>query len=262
MLPSACSATKRVAPLGESARPVGSDPTSIVAVTSGAGPSMPSTRTTVASARLATNAVCPSGWRTTEEGAAPTLTRASRWLSAVVNDEIEPSWGLTITTMASSSLTTMVLERDERASTAFVVCPPSVDASSPPPPASSPPPASGRTTCASSPPPASSVPPPPSHPPSAASAHPSAPTRAVKKAIELRRIQSSESTSCATPRVRREAREHELTPVKRGGRGPLPFERAAPPPASLPRESAAPDGFATVDPRAAPSPRGHGREGV
>ncbi len=52
--PSASSATNSLAPVGESARPVGSEPVLIVAVTVGVAVSMLLTLTTVASARLAT----------------------------------------------------------------------------------------------------------------------------------------------------------------------------------------------------------------
>ena len=73
---------------------------------------MASTRTTVASARLATKAVLPSGWITTLEGSAPVSTDANRELSSVLKTESEPASGFTIATRVSSSDMAIVLERE------------------------------------------------------------------------------------------------------------------------------------------------------
>src|SRR5205809_1191060 len=115
--PSASSATNRCAPVGVRARPVGSEPTSIGSLTVGEAVSMPLTLTTVAAARLATQAVLPSALSTTAEGSSPVVTLLSRVSSAVRKIEIESSSGLTMTTSASSSVIAMVPDFDGRAST-------------------------------------------------------------------------------------------------------------------------------------------------
>src|SRR5207247_2258094 len=115
--PSANSATNRCAPVGVRARPVGSEPTSIGSLTVGDAGSMPLTLTTVAAARLATQAVLPSALSTTAEGSSPVVTLLSRVSSAVRKIEIESSSGLTMTTSASSSVIAMVPDFDGRAST-------------------------------------------------------------------------------------------------------------------------------------------------
>src|SRR5215468_8171197 len=117
-LPSANSATKRRAPVGESARPVGSEPVWRVPTTVGEAVLMFVTFTTVASARLATNAVVLSGARTTELGSLPVGTRARGERSEVLKIEIDPSCGFTITASWSSSVTATVEDFDGCLSTA------------------------------------------------------------------------------------------------------------------------------------------------
>ena len=68
------SATNSLAPVGESARPDGSEPTGTGADTCGLAVLMPETLTTVAAARFATSAVTPSGRITTADGSAPVAT--------------------------------------------------------------------------------------------------------------------------------------------------------------------------------------------
>lgn len=114
---SAYSATNNFLPVGDSARPAGSAPTSIVASIAGVPPSMPVTRTTVPSARFATNAVLLSAAITTLDGVPPVATRESRVLSAVANTDSVPSSGFTIATSVPSSDSAIVLERDGFCST-------------------------------------------------------------------------------------------------------------------------------------------------
>src|SRR5882762_4563452 len=128
--PSANSATNSCLPVGDSARPVGSEPTSTGAPTAGAEVSLV-TLTTVPAARLATYAVSSSGAITIELGSLPVLTIAIRASVEVSNTEIESVSGLTIATNRSFPVIAMVLDFDGRASTGSPP-PPSAGASSPP----------------------------------------------------------------------------------------------------------------------------------
>ena len=72
------------------------------------------TRTTVPSARLATNAVRLSGWMTTATGSFPVATSESLMLVPAAKIEMESLSGFTIATRNSLSETAMALDFDER----------------------------------------------------------------------------------------------------------------------------------------------------
>src|SRR5262245_21220434 len=114
--PSANSATYRYAPVGDSAMPVGSEPTSTGSLTYGWSLRMPVIFTTVASARFATYAVSSSGSMTTELGSSPVLTVTVRTgeppYPPVEKTETESSSGFTINTYWSSAVIATVPDFD------------------------------------------------------------------------------------------------------------------------------------------------------
>src|SRR5688572_20692052 len=107
-----------MAPAGDSARPAGSEPTGSGVPAVGALPFSPVILTTVASARLATNAVSSFGCHTTDDGSPPVAISAIR-VSVVVSKRDTLSFsGLTINTRVSSLLIAIVPDFDARLLTA------------------------------------------------------------------------------------------------------------------------------------------------
>jgi hypothetical protein len=116
--PETQSVTHSLAPLGVSARPMGSPPTSTSASSAACADEMLTIRLTVPEARLATKARAPSGWMTTAWGSLAGSVRlvgvrAMRvsWPKVTLKNETEPSSVLTMATMPSSRVMSTAVER-------------------------------------------------------------------------------------------------------------------------------------------------------